>query len=86
MSDDELFAMRESFGVLFQDGALFGSMNIYDNVAFPLRKHTKLPEDEIRAIVMQRLREVGLDGAQQKMPSRSPGACASGPGSPGRWC
>src|SRR5919108_93431 len=40
MSEDELFEMREGFGVLFQDGALFGSMNIYDNVAFPLRKHT----------------------------------------------
>ena len=73
MNEDELFAMRESFGVLFQDGALFGSMNIYDNVAFPLRKHTKLPEDKIRPIVMQRLGEVGLEGATRKMPNEISG-------------
>ena len=73
MSQDELFAMREGFGVLFQDGALFGSMSIYDNVAFPLRKHTKLPEDKIRAIVMQRLKEVGLEGATRKMPNEISG-------------
>jgi phospholipid/cholesterol/gamma-HCH transport system ATP-binding protein len=73
MSDDELFTMRESFGVLFQDGALFGSMNIYDNVAFPLRQHTKMPESETRPLVMDRLKEVGLDGAQFKMPSEISG-------------
>jgi phospholipid/cholesterol/gamma-HCH transport system ATP-binding protein len=73
MSEDELFTMREGFGVLFQDGALFGSMNIYDNVAFPLRKHTKLPEDKIRPIVMQRLKEVGLEDATRKMPNEISG-------------
>jgi phospholipid/cholesterol/gamma-HCH transport system ATP-binding protein len=73
MNEDELFEMRESFGVLFQDGALFGSMNIYDNVAFPLRKHTKLPEDKIRPIVMQRLKEVGLEDATRKMPNEVSG-------------
>ncbi len=73
MSDDELFTMREGFGVLFQDGALFGSMNIYDNVAFPLRKHTKMPEDKIRPVVMQRLKEVGLEGATTKMPNEISG-------------
>jgi phospholipid/cholesterol/gamma-HCH transport system ATP-binding protein len=73
MKEDELFAMRESFGVLFQDGALFGSMNIYDNVAFPLRKHTKLPEDKIRPIVMERLRDVGLEDATRKMPNEISG-------------
>jgi phospholipid/cholesterol/gamma-HCH transport system ATP-binding protein len=73
MGEDELFAMREGFGVLFQDGALFGSMNIYDNVAFPLRKHTKLPEDKIRLVVMQRLKEVGLEGATRKMPNEISG-------------
>jgi phospholipid/cholesterol/gamma-HCH transport system ATP-binding protein len=73
MADDELFKMRESFGVLFQDGALFGSMNIYDNIAFPLRKHTQMPEKQIRGIVMERLGEVGLDGAQFKMPSEISG-------------
>ena len=73
MNDDELFTMREGFGVLFQDGALFGSMSIYDNVAFPLRKHTKLPEDKIRGVVMQRLKEVGLEGATRKMPNEISG-------------
>jgi phospholipid/cholesterol/gamma-HCH transport system ATP-binding protein len=73
MNQDELFAMREGFGVLFQDGALFGSMNIYDNVAFPLRKHTKMPEDKIRQLVMQRMTEVGLEGATQKMPNEVSG-------------
>jgi phospholipid/cholesterol/gamma-HCH transport system ATP-binding protein len=73
MNEDELFAMREGFGVLFQDGALFGSMNVYDNVAFPLRKHTKLPEDKIRRIVMQRLSEVGLEDATRKMPNEISG-------------
>ena len=47
MPDDELFEMRKKFGVLFQDGALFGSMNLFDNVAFPLRQHTDKGEDEI---------------------------------------
>jgi phospholipid/cholesterol/gamma-HCH transport system ATP-binding protein len=73
MNDDDLFAMRENFGVLFQDGALFGSMNIYDNIAFPLRKHTKMPEDKIRQTVMQRMKEVGLEGATQKMPNEVSG-------------
>jgi phospholipid/cholesterol/gamma-HCH transport system ATP-binding protein len=65
--------MRKRFGVLFQDGALFGSMNIYDNVAFPLRKHTKQHEDEIHETVMQRMREVGLERAAQKLPSEISG-------------
>ncbi len=73
MNDDELFAMREGFGVLFQDGALFGSMNLYDNVAFPLRKHTKMPEDKIRSIVMERLKDVGLEDATRKMPNEISG-------------
>jgi hypothetical protein len=50
MRDDDLFDMRKRFGVLFQDGALFGSMNLYDNVAFPLRQHTDKGEDEIDAL------------------------------------
>src|SRR4051812_20997180 len=60
MADDELFEMRKKFGVLFQDGALFGSMNLWDNVAFPLRQHTDKGEDEIADIVNRRLKEVGL--------------------------
>ena len=52
--------MRRDFGILFQDGALFGSLNVYDNVAFPLREQTNKSEEEIRQIVEQRLEEVGL--------------------------
>src|ERR671931_518870 len=73
MADDELFEMRKKFGVLFQDGALFGSMNLYDNTAFPLRQHTDKSEEEIREIVMRRLSEVGLAGAEDKMPNELSG-------------
>ena len=73
MADNELFDMRKKFGVLFQDGALFGSMNLYDNVAFPLRQHTDKGEDEIEEIVMRRLREVGLENALDKFPNELSG-------------
>ena len=73
MTDDELFDMRKRFGVLFQDGALFGSMNLVDNVAFPLRQHTDKSEDEILEIVHKRLEEVGLQGAHDKMPNELSG-------------
>ena len=73
VSEEERFELRKRFGVLFQDGALFGSMNIYDNVAFPLRRHTDKSEDEIREIVMQNLREVGLEAAIDKAPNEISG-------------
>lgn len=73
LSDDDLFEMRKKFGLLFQDGALFGSMNIFDNVAFPLRQHTDKGEDEIEAICTRRLREVGLGEAHYKMPNELSG-------------
>jgi phospholipid/cholesterol/gamma-HCH transport system ATP-binding protein len=73
LTDDELFQMRRKFGVLFQDGALFGSMNLYDNVAFPLRQHTDKGEDEIAEICNRRLKEVGLAGAGEKMPNELSG-------------
>jgi phospholipid/cholesterol/gamma-HCH transport system ATP-binding protein len=73
MVDDELFEMRKKFGLLFQDGALFGSMNLYDNVAFPLRQHTEKGEDEIEDIVMRRLNEVGLGSARDKYPNELSG-------------
>ncbi len=73
MPDDQLFAMRQKFGVLFQDGALFGSMNVYDNTAFPLRQHTEKGEDEIAEIVNRRLAEVGLANAGDKMPNELSG-------------
>ena len=73
MRDEELFEMRKRFGVLFQDGALFGSMNLLDNVAFPLRQHTDKPDEEILEIVNRRLEEVGLSDAADKMPNELSG-------------
>jgi phospholipid/cholesterol/gamma-HCH transport system ATP-binding protein len=73
MRMSELLEMRRRFGILFQDGALFGSMPVYDNVAFPLRQHTDLTEVEIREVVLQRLREVGLGDAASRMPSELSG-------------
>jgi phospholipid/cholesterol/gamma-HCH transport system ATP-binding protein len=73
MHDDELFEMRKKFGVLFQDGALFGSMNLFDNVAFPLRQHTDKSEEEIGEIVNRRLAEVGLGGSHDKLPNELSG-------------
>ncbi|CAN5620493.1 hypothetical protein BH10ACT11_BH10ACT11_07330 [soil metagenome] len=73
MTDDELFEMRKKFGLLFQDGALFGSMNIYDNTAFPLRQHTDKSEEEIGEIVNLRINEVGLAAATEKMPKELSG-------------
>src|SRR5437867_2965794 len=69
----ELYEVRRKFGLLFQDGALFGSMSVYDNTAFPLREHTKKPEKEIRDIVMEKLEMVGLVGAEQKLPGEISG-------------
>ena len=69
----ELYEIRQMFGVLFQDGALFGSMDLYDNVAFPLREHTKKSESEIRKIVMDKMELVGLLGAENKLPGEISG-------------
>ena len=73
MRMSELLEMRKRFGILFQDGALFGSMNIFDNVAFPLRQNTDKPEDEIAEIVHHRMGEVGLGYAETKMPNELSG-------------
>jgi phospholipid/cholesterol/gamma-HCH transport system ATP-binding protein len=73
LSDAELFETRKKFGVLFQDGALFGSLTLWDNVAFPLRQHTEKGEDEIAEIVNRRMREVGLGGEGEKMPNQLSG-------------
>jgi len=73
LSEHKLYEVRRLFGVLFQDGALFGSMNIYDNVAFPLREHTKKSEKEIRDIVMEKLEITGLTGAERKLPGEISG-------------
>ncbi|HXB14325.1 MAG TPA: ABC transporter ATP-binding protein [Solirubrobacteraceae bacterium] len=73
LPDADLFELRKKFGVLFQDGALFGSMNLYDNVAFPLRQHTEKGDEEIAEIVNRRLKEVGLGEANEKMPNELSG-------------
>jgi phospholipid/cholesterol/gamma-HCH transport system ATP-binding protein len=65
--------MRKKFGLLFQDGALFGSMDVYDNVAFPLRQHTDMREGEIAEVVTQRLVDVGLGHAIDVFPSQLSG-------------
>lgn len=71
--EHELYQVRRLFGVLFQDGAMFGSMNLYDNVAFPLREHTKKSESEIRRIVLEKMEMVGLIGAESKLPGEISG-------------
>jgi phospholipid/cholesterol/gamma-HCH transport system ATP-binding protein len=73
LSDADLFEMRRKFGVLFQDGALFGSLTLWDNVAFPLRQHTEKSDEEIAEIVNRRMNEVGLGGEGAKMPNELSG-------------
>lgn len=72
-SERKLYAIRKLFGVLFQDGALFGSMNLYDNIAFPLREHTRKSETEIRSIVSEKMEMVGLVGDERKLPGQISG-------------
>ena len=73
LREADLYEVRKLFGVLFQDGALFGSMTLYDNVAFPLREHTRKSEREIRFIVYEKLEMVGLVGAEEKLPGEISG-------------
>jgi phospholipid/cholesterol/gamma-HCH transport system ATP-binding protein len=73
LKEKELFEVRKKFGVLFQDGALFGSMTIEENVAFPLHEHTDLSDGTIRALVQEKLEIVGLAGAEKKYPAEISG-------------
>ena len=73
LSRRELFDMRKQMGVLFQSGALFTDLDVFENVAFPLRVHTKLPEEMIRDIVLMKLQAVGLRGAVELMPDELSG-------------
>src|SRR3979411_2701116 len=66
----QLLALRQRIGVLFQDGALFGSMSVFDNVAFPMRQHTDFSEAQIAERVEQRLTDVGLADAMDLPPSQ----------------
>lgn len=69
----DLYQTRKRFGVLFQDGALFGSMDLFDNVAFPLREHTRMKESDIRRTVLEKMELVGLTGAEHKLPGEISG-------------
>jgi len=73
MKRDELFATRARMGLLFQSGALFTDLSVYENVAFPLREHTRLSEDLIRELVLMKLEAVGLRGAENLMPAELSG-------------
>ena len=76
LSSDELYVLRRKMGMLFQFGALFTDLSVFDNVAFQMREHTDLPESMIHDIVMMKLHAVGLRGAHQLMPSELSGGMA----------
>ncbi|AXT31682.1 phospholipid ABC transporter ATP-binding protein MlaF [Pseudoalteromonas tunicata] len=76
MSRTELYQARKKMSMLFQSGALFTDMSVFDNIAFPLREHTKLSEELIRIIVLMKLEAVGLRGAKDLMPSELSGGMA----------
>lgn len=76
MSEEQLYAARRRMGMLFQFGALFTDLSVFENVAFPLREHTQLPEALIRDIVLMKLGTVGLRGARDLMPSQVSGGMA----------
>ena len=76
LDQDALFAARRRMGMLFQFGALFTDLSVFDNVAFPLREHTDLNESMIRDIVLMKLQAVGLRGARDLMPSEVSGGMA----------
>jgi phospholipid/cholesterol/gamma-HCH transport system ATP-binding protein len=73
LSTKELFALRQRMGMLFQNGALLTDEDVYENVAFPVRAHTKLPESLIRQLVLTKLHAVGLRGAARLMPAELSG-------------
>lgn len=76
LSREELFQARRKMGMLFQSGALFTDLSVYENVAFPLRVHTHLPESMIRDLVLMKLHAVGLRGARKLNPSQLSGGMA----------
>ena len=76
MNQKQLFAARRRMGILFQFAALFADMSVFENVAFPLREHTDLPESLIRDIVLMKLNAVGLRNARDLMPSEVSGGMA----------
>ncbi|MDQ2993910.1 MAG: ATP-binding cassette domain-containing protein [Pseudomonadota bacterium] len=76
LSSKKLFKLRKRMGMLFQSGGLFSNLNVFNNVAFPLREHTRLPDEMIRDLVLMKLNAVGLRGAIDLMPSELSGGMA----------
>lgn len=76
MSRSRLYTVRKRMSMLFQSGALFTDLNVFDNVAYPLREHTRLPEALLHTTVMMKLEAVGLRGAAKLMPSELSGGMA----------
>lgn len=76
LSRSALYQLRTRMSMLFQSGALFSDMSVYDNIAFPLREHSRLSEDIIETVVLMKLEAVGLRGARQLMPSELSGGMA----------
>jgi phospholipid/cholesterol/gamma-HCH transport system ATP-binding protein len=73
LDQEQLYAMRRQMGVMFQKGGLFTDLSVFENVAYPIREHTKLPEDIIHDLVLMKLHAVGLRGAQRLMPAELSG-------------
>jgi len=76
LNQKDLYKMRRQFGMLFQNGALLTDLNVFENVAFPLREHTRLPNRLIRHIVLTKLHAVGLRGAADMQPTQLSGGMA----------
>lgn len=76
LNRQELLKLRRQMGMLFQTGALFTNLNVFENVAFPLREHTAFPESIIRSLVLMKLEAVGLRGARHLLPSELSGGMA----------
>jgi len=73
LDPEALYALRRRMGMMFQRGGLFGDLSVFDNVAFPIREHTRLPPDIVRDLVVMKLHAVGLRGAQRLMPAELSG-------------
>jgi phospholipid/cholesterol/gamma-HCH transport system ATP-binding protein len=76
LDTEALFALRKRMALLFQTGALFTDLTVFENVAFPIREHTRLPEEILRTVVLMKLETVGLRGARDLMPSELSGGMA----------
>src|SRR5881227_714821 len=76
LGPEALYDLRRKYGMLFQFGALFTDMSVFENIAFPMREHTELPEELIRDLVLMKLQAVGLRGAAHLMPAELSGGMA----------